>query len=85
MGELASTFRRRIGGWGSNAEPSLRFVHAFFRELRQTLAAEGVTDEDVLTSFHQFLEDLLVERLVQRIGEWKGGDPGTCATWVAAR
>jgi carbamoyltransferase len=34
VGELASGYRGRIGGWGSNAEPSLRFVHAFFRELR---------------------------------------------------
>jgi carbamoyltransferase len=75
VGQLASAFRRSIGGWGSNSEPSLRFVHAFFRELRQELRGEGVTDEDVLTSFHRFLEELLVERVTRRIEEWKGAGP----------
>ncbi|MEV7124022.1 carbamoyltransferase N-terminal domain-containing protein [Kitasatospora griseola] len=67
----AVAYRERIGGWGSNAEPSLEYVHAFFRQVEEQLAG-AFADEDVLASFHQFLEELLVERVAARILQWKG-------------
>lgn len=72
IGEQAAAHLRHIGGWGSNSEPSLRYVHDFFRDLRRQLNDAHHTDEDVLASFHEFLGKLLVERLTTRIREWKG-------------
>lgn len=74
-GPLAEAHRTAIGGWGSNAEPSLRYLHAFFRDLRSRLAEHD--DEDVLASFHQFVEDLLVER-VTAAARKQGGPHNLC-------
>ncbi|MGW8331164.1 carbamoyltransferase N-terminal domain-containing protein [Streptomyces sp. NPDC055897] len=69
-------FRSNVGGWGSNAEPSHRYVHAYYRSVRQRLEDAGAfQDEDVLASIHQFLEDLLVQRVAERVQEWKGEGP----------
>lgn len=73
-GELAAAHLRHIGGWGSNSEPSLRYVHDYFRDLRQELCTR-YSDDDVLASFHDFLEKLLVERISARVREWKGNGP----------
>lgn len=74
-GSQAAAYLRHIGGWGSNSEPSLRYVHGFFRELRRELQAARHSDDDVLASFHDFLGRLLVERLTARVHEWKGSGP----------
>jgi carbamoyltransferase len=50
-------------------------VHDFFREIRRDLSATRYTDDDVLTSFHDFVERLLVDRLTSRVREWKGDGP----------
>ncbi|WP_329145004.1 nodulation protein U [Streptomyces sp. NBC_01456] len=68
-------FRQDVGGWGSNAELSHPYVHAFYRAVRQRVEVLGYADEDVLASLHQFLEDLLVERVVEKVREWKGDGP----------
>lgn len=65
-------YREQVVGVGSPAEPSLSFVHAFFRELRERVDA---SDPDVLASVHQFLEDLLVERAVAAVRKWQGDGP----------
>ncbi len=75
VGARAVAHRARIGGWGSNAEPSLSYLHAFFRDLRVRLAGAGVSDEDVLASFHQFVEDLLVDSLTRAVRERPGAGP----------
>jgi carbamoyltransferase len=68
-------YRQRVGGFGSNAEPSHQYVHAFYRDVRDRISGLGVADEDVLASVHQFLEDLLVERLTAKVLAWKGPGP----------
>ena len=65
-------YREQILGVGSNAEPSLSYVHAFFRELRERVDAP---DPDVLATVHQFLEDLLVERVTAAVRAWQGDGP----------
>lgn len=70
-----SEYRQAIGGWGSNSEPSLRYVHAFFRDVRSRTDALGVSDEDVLASVHEFLERLLVERVTAKAREMMGDGP----------
>lgn len=74
-GPRAAEHLRRIAGCGSNAEPSLRYVHDFFHDVERAVQRLGCTDEDVLASFHEFLERLLVERLTARIREWRGDGP----------
>jgi carbamoyltransferase len=68
-------YRQRIGGFGSNAEPSHRYVHAFYRDVRGRLSDVELTDADILASVHQLLEDLLIEKLTARVTEWKGPGP----------
>ncbi|MFF2079061.1 carbamoyltransferase N-terminal domain-containing protein [Kitasatospora sp. NPDC058162] len=68
-------YRATVGGWGSNSEPSLTYVHAFYREVAARLDGTGVSDEDVLTSIHQFLEDLLVSRAAEKVRALKGDGP----------
>lgn len=71
----AKEYRAEVGGWGIPFDPSLRYLHAFFREVRERLDGTGVSDVDVLASVHQFLQDLLLDRLTTRIREWKGDGP----------
>ncbi|CAL9575990.1 hypothetical protein SUDANB95_04896 [Actinosynnema sp. ALI-1.44] len=70
----ARAYRDRIGGWGSNAEPSLSYVHAFFRDVSGRLKGSGISDEDVLASVHMFLGQLLVARATDRVRELTGPD-----------
>ncbi|QQQ78803.1 nodulation protein U [Saccharothrix sp. 6-C] len=71
----AQAYRTAIGGWGSNSEPSLHYVHAFFRDVRTRVDELGANDEDVLASVHTFLEGLLVERITEKVTRWKGDGP----------
>jgi carbamoyltransferase len=73
--ERTAAFRAEVGGFGSTSEPSMSYVHAFFHEVGERLSESGVSDEDVLASIHQFLEDLLIERLVAKVRSWKGDGP----------
>ncbi|WP_234331960.1 carbamoyltransferase N-terminal domain-containing protein [Streptomyces sp. NRRL S-87] len=72
--ENTAVFRAEVGGFGSNAEPSLKYVHAFFRDVRDRIPRD-VSDADVLASVHQFLEDVLIERLAAKVRSWKGEGP----------
>jgi carbamoyltransferase len=65
-------YAQRVGGFGTNSEPSMSYVHAFFDAVQERLRGSGVSDEDILASVHQFLEDLLIERIAARIQAWKG-------------
>lgn len=62
----ATAYRQAIRGTGSNSEPSLAYVHEFFRSVRRELPPGAVSDEDVLASVHAFFERLLVDRCVER-------------------
>ncbi|MFI1161849.1 carbamoyltransferase N-terminal domain-containing protein [Streptomyces sioyaensis] len=73
--ERTAEFRAEVGGFGSNSEPSLAYLHAYFRDVRRRLPEGEVVEEDVLASVHQFLEDLLIERLVDKVRSWKGDGP----------
>jgi carbamoyltransferase len=73
--EQVAEYRRRIHGTGSHSEPSLTYVHAFYRDVRAAFEARGISEEDALTSVHQMLEDLLIERIVARVRSWKGDGP----------
>lgn len=68
-------YRKRVGGFGSNSEPSHRFVHAFYRDVADRISGLRIADQDILASVHQFLEDLLIERLTARVLAWKGAGP----------
>ncbi|MGN9759907.1 carbamoyltransferase N-terminal domain-containing protein [Streptomyces sp. SD31] len=73
--DRTAEFRSKVGGFGSTSEPSMSFVHAYFRDVQERLAGAGFSDEDVLASVHQFLEDMLIERLVAKVKAWKGEGP----------
>ncbi|MFI5617202.1 carbamoyltransferase N-terminal domain-containing protein [Streptomyces sp. NPDC051567] len=71
----AREYRASVGGFGSLFEPSIPPVHAFFATVRERLTGQDVPDEDVLASVHAFLEELLVTRLTERLGDWRGPGP----------
>jgi carbamoyltransferase len=71
----AVKYRSTVRGYGSLFEPSMPPLHAFFAEVRERLAPARFDDEDVLTSVHWFLQELLTERLTARIREWRGDGP----------
>ncbi len=73
--DAAAEYRAAIGGWGSNSEPSLRYVHEFFRAVRVKVDEIGASDEDVLASVHEFFEGLLTERITAAVVADQGEGP----------
>ncbi|CAM5331728.1 carbamoyltransferase [Streptomyces spiroverticillatus] len=73
--EAVAEYRRAVTGCGSNGEPSHRYAHRYLSDAAERIGALGVSDEDVLASMHQFMEDLLVERIADKIRRWKGDGP----------
>lgn len=71
----AKTFRQTIVGCGSTGEPSHQFVHAYLYELHERMDELGVHDDDVLASIHEFIEELLLERIALKMQSWKGDGP----------
>ncbi|MEU5247582.1 carbamoyltransferase N-terminal domain-containing protein [Streptomyces asoensis] len=71
----AAEHSRTVGGFGSLFEPSMPPLHDFFRAVREQVQPFAVSDEDVLASVHEFLQNLLLERLDARIRAWKGDGP----------
>jgi carbamoyltransferase len=57
----AARYRSDVSGVGSDFEPSLDYVHRYFDDVARL--SPPCPDEDVLASFHSFLEDLLADRL----------------------
>ncbi|SEM56591.1 carbamoyltransferase N-terminal domain-containing protein [Streptacidiphilus jiangxiensis] len=68
-------YRAEIIGCGSTGEGSHAYVHAFLDDVHARTNALGVSDEDVLASVHEFLEEMLIERLAAKIRAWKGDEP----------
>ncbi|MFI6779944.1 carbamoyltransferase N-terminal domain-containing protein [Micromonospora sp. NPDC050276] len=68
-------YREEIIGCGSTGEPSHAYVHAYLEDVRRRTDQLGVSDDDVLASVHEFIEELLVERLVAKAESWKGDGP----------
>ncbi|MFI6340985.1 carbamoyltransferase N-terminal domain-containing protein [Streptomyces sp. NPDC050535] len=73
--EAVAEYRRNVIGCGSSGEPSHRYTHVYLSDAADRIATLGVSDEDVLASMHQFLEEMLVARLVEKIRRWKGDGP----------
>ncbi|MGW0590016.1 carbamoyltransferase N-terminal domain-containing protein [Streptosporangium sp. NPDC002607] len=71
----AREYRQAVVGCGGAAEPSHRYVHAYLGELRERMDRLGVGDADVLAGLHDFVEKLLIERLVPRMRAWRGDGP----------
>lgn len=65
--EAARLYREQVVGAGMGLEPSLPYLHEYMRACAQALAEED--DDDVLTSFHVFLERKLVSHLVAAVEE----------------
>jgi carbamoyltransferase len=68
-------YRDKIIGCGSTGEPSHSFVHAYLAEVNEHTSKLDVSDEDVLASVHEFIEELLIERVAAKIRSWKGDEP----------
>ncbi len=68
-------YRDKIIGCGSTGEPSHGYVHAYLEDVRRRTDPMGVSDEDVLASVHEFIEEMLVERLAAKAQAWKGDGP----------
>lgn len=68
-------YRRTIIGCGSTGEPSHRYVHAYLDDVHSATDRLGVSDDDILASVHEFLQELLVERVTAKIFSWKGEGP----------
>ncbi|MFD3808191.1 carbamoyltransferase N-terminal domain-containing protein [Streptomyces sp. NPDC058611] len=74
-GATAREFRSKIGGWGTQFERSVKYLHPFYESVSRGVAQYGVSDEDVLASVHIFLQELLIEKLNEKIRAWKGAGP----------
>ncbi|GGX44535.1 carbamoyltransferase C-terminal domain-containing protein [Streptomyces chryseus] len=74
-GPTAGEFRSKIGGWGTQFERSVKYLHPFYESVSRGVAQYGVSDEDVLASVHIFLQELLIEKLNEKIRTWKGAGP----------
>lgn len=48
-------------------EHPMGFANVFARAVREALAGKGYSDEDILASFHVYLERLLVEKLAKKV------------------
>ena len=68
-------YREEITGCGSTGESSHGYVHAYLSDVRRHTDKLGVSDDDVLASVHDFIEEMLVERLVAKARAWKGDGP----------
>lgn len=71
----AREYRATVGGFGSLFELSRPPVDRMFTLLRHRADTLGQSDEDVLATVHQFLEQLLVSRLEEKVRAWKGDGP----------
>jgi carbamoyltransferase len=65
-------YRNEIGGWGTSVEPSMKYIHTYFQDVKQRLNKKNISDEDILTSMHDFVEQLLVNSLIEHVLQWKG-------------
>lgn len=75
LDKRARDYRLEIGGWGSHAEPSVRYLNEFYNDLQTSLRPLGVPEVDVLASVHAFIESTLLTRLEERVNKWKGPGP----------
>jgi carbamoyltransferase len=73
--QIALDYRRAVGGFGNDVEPSREAVDDYYDALRRMIDPSQHSYNDVLASVHVFLERLLTERLQARVREWKGDGP----------
>lgn len=71
----ANNYLSEIGGWGTSVEPSMKYIHTYFEDVRQRLSGRNFSDEDILTSMHDFIEELIVSNLDKHVTKWKGKGP----------
>lgn len=72
---FANKYLTEIGGWGTSVEPSMKYIHACFEDIKQRLSGKNFSEEDILTSMHAFLEELIVKSLAEHVLKWKGNGP----------
>lgn len=72
---MAIKFRKLVGGWGTEYERSVIYLHGFYGSVAAGIAKLAISDEDVLASSHVFLQELLLEKLTEKIRGWKGDGP----------
>lgn len=73
--DAAREYRSVIGGYGSNSEPSLDYLNRFFAACQADLALTDIAAEDILLTFHQLLEEMLVDTIRRAVLDWKGEGP----------
>jgi carbamoyltransferase len=71
----ALSYQASVHGYGSLSEPSMQPLHDYYNTVRILLDGTEVCDDDVLASVHDFLGELLVERLPSTVRQWKGNGP----------
>jgi carbamoyltransferase len=54
------------------------FANSFANEFKKTLVGKNVSDEDVLATFHAFLEDLLVSKLIKKVDRFPRATKNLC-------
>lgn len=54
---------------------SIDLVHEFFTKVSDRVKGKGFSEEDILASMHYFMEDLIINGLIQQVSEWKGRGP----------
>jgi carbamoyltransferase len=70
--EYAQKYRSEVVGKGMGIEPSLPYLHEFLDTCASAL--QGEDEDDILASFHVFLERLLVSSLEAAVREHSRGD-----------
>ena len=64
--------------WRNKFDKPMGFANTLAVEFKKRVAGKNVADEDILCSFHHFLEDVLVDRLRKKLSRFPGRAPNLC-------
>ncbi|MEZ0612456.1 carbamoyltransferase N-terminal domain-containing protein [Fibrella sp. WM1] len=64
--------------YANNYDAPMGFANQFAVAFKQRIEGKGYSDEDVLATFHVFLEELLVLKLAKKIGRFPRPDKNLC-------
>ena len=67
--DFSKKYFKEIGGWGTSVEASMDSLHTFFDKLRDSIVHLNCKEEDVLSSIHYFIQELLVEKVVNLLSK----------------
>jgi carbamoyltransferase len=74
-GELLSTFHYI---YESACDAPMGFANGFANEFKRRIQGQGYSDEDILCTFHAYLEDLLVEKLAKKVARFPHESRNIC-------